>query len=142
GATALLRIAVRHADEARTSARLREARFRALADHAPDMIAEFDARGRFTYANPPALAGSRLASLDDLARERIGVFMHPEDAPAVLERFAELAKSGGSSRAAYRIINGGGQVGWLESTAARFTDAEGRIRVVSVSRDVTREHET
>jgi len=142
GAAALVSIALRYADQSRDRARLSEARFRALADHAPDMIAEFDADGRFIYANPPALAGSRLASIDELGRERIGVWMHPADAPAVIERFRELAVEGGSARAAYRVINAAGQVGWLESTAARFTDAEGRTRVVSVSRDVTREHET
>ena len=142
GAAAVVSIAIRYADESRNRARLSEARFRALADNAPDMIAEFDASGRFVYANPPALAGSRLASIDDLRRERIGVWMHPEDAPGLIERFEQLAKEGGSSRAAYRIINDRGQVGWLESTAARFTDAEGNVHVVSVSRDVTREHET
>ncbi len=140
-AAALVSVAVRHADQSRARARLSEARFRAIADHAPDMITEFDAQGRFVYANSLALAGSRLGSIEELGRERIGVWVHPEDQAGVMERFRELAAKGGSSRSAYRTLDARGRVGWLESFAARYTDAEGQTRVVSVTRDVTRQHE-
>ncbi|MEX2205723.1 MAG: PAS domain S-box protein [Myxococcota bacterium] len=141
-AAAVVSTAVRGADRARALARLSEARFRAIADHAPDMITEADADGHFTYANPMALAGSRLGSVEALARERVGAWMHPEDAPAVIEKFRALARSGGSTRAAFRSLDAKGRVSWLEATGARYTDSEGRTRVVSVTRDMTKQHET
>jgi two-component system cell cycle sensor histidine kinase/response regulator CckA len=141
GAAVLVSIATRHAEQSRDRARQSEARFRALADHAPDMIAEFDAQGRFVYANPAALQGSQLGDVGQLARERVGAWIHPEDAPMVIERFAELAARGGSARAAYRVQAAAGKMLWLESLAVRFTDAQGERRVVSVTRNVTRQRE-
>ncbi len=141
-AAAIVSTAVRYADHSRALAWLSEARFRAIADHAPDMITEVDADGRFVYANAIALAGSQLYSIDELRRERAGVWMHPEDSPAVVEQFRELTLRGGSSRAAFRTLDASGRVGWLEATAARYIDTEGRTRVVSVTRDVTRQRET
>jgi two-component system cell cycle sensor histidine kinase/response regulator CckA len=141
GAAVLVSIAMRHATMSRDRARQSEARFRALADHAPDMIAEFDAQGHFVYANPAALRGSRLGDIGGLARERIGAWIHPEDAPGVIERFAVLVARGGSSRTAYRVLGPDGKTRWLESLAVRFTDAQGERRVVSVTRNVTRQRE-
>jgi PAS domain S-box-containing protein len=140
GAAMVVSAAVRLADRSRALAQLSEARFRAIADHAPDMITEADSDGRFTYANPMALAGSKLRSMEQLARERVGVWMHPEDAPRVVEAFRELASGGGSARAEFRTLDAAGRVGWLESIGARYTDAKGRTRVVSVTRDVSRQH--
>ena len=142
GAAALVSIAVRSEERSRSRARLSEARFRALADHAPDMITECDAAGRFVYANPIALAGSKLTSIDALGRERVGVWMHPEDVEGVVQRFRELVANGGSSRTSYRTLDARGALGWLESTAARFIDADGQIRIVSVTRDMTRQRQT
>jgi len=142
GAATVVSAAVRLADRSRALARLSEARFRAIADHAPDMITETDAQGRFVYANPMALAGSRLRTIEELGRERVGVWMHPDDGPAVLERFRELTANGGSSRAAFRTLDASGRVGWLESIAARYIDSEGQTRVVSVTRDMTKQRET
>jgi two-component system cell cycle sensor histidine kinase/response regulator CckA len=138
---ALVSVAVRHAERSRALARLSEARFRAIADQAPDMITEADADGHFTYANPMALAASRLPSVEELARERVGVWMHPDDAPAVIEKFRELARVGGSTRASFRAIDAQGRVSWFEATGARYIDPEGRTRVVSVTRDITRHRE-
>jgi PAS domain S-box-containing protein len=140
-AAALVSIAVRHAEQSRALARLAEARFRAIADHAPDMITEADADGHFTYANPMALAASQSGSLETLARERVGVWMHPDDAPTVVEKFRELARVGGSTRAAFRAIDAKDRLGWFEATGARYVDAEGRTRVVSVTRDITRQRQ-
>ncbi len=139
---ALVSIAVRHAEQARALARLSESRFRAIADQAPDMITEADESGRFTYANPMALAASRLRSIEVLARERVGAWMHPEDQPDVVEKFRELARVGGSTRAAFRAVDGKGRVSWFEATGARYTDSEGRTRVVSITRDISRQRET
>jgi PAS domain S-box-containing protein len=141
GAAVLVSIAVLQAERSRLRARQSDARFRALADHVPDMITEFDARGRFVYANPAALSGSQLADIKQLARERVGAWIHPEDATTVVEDFARLAAQGGSSRASYRVIDEKRRVRWLESIAVSFSDAQSQMRVVSVTRDVTRQRE-
>ena len=140
-AAALVSIAVRHAERSRAQAGMSEARFRAIADNAPDMITEADAEGFFTYANPVALAASRLRTLDELNREHVGAWMHPDDRAAVVERFHDLAQRGGTTRAAFRSRDAKGRVSWLETTGARYVDPEGRTRVVSVTRDMTRQHE-
>jgi PAS domain S-box-containing protein len=139
---ALVSIAVQQAEHARAQARLSQERFRAIADHAPDMITEADAEGRFTYVNPVALNAARRSSTEDLNRERVGAWMHPDDAPGVVEMFRQLAQRGGSARASFRSVDAKGRIAWLEATGSRYVDAEGRTRVVSVTRDVSHQHET
>ncbi len=142
GAAVLVTIAVRHAEASRDRARQSEARFRALAENASDMITEFDAQGRFIYANPAAMIGAKLADIKEIVRERVGAWVHPEDAPSVVEEFTRLTKEGGSARASYRMVDAGRGKRWLESIAVRFFDAAGQTRVVSITRDVTRQRET
>jgi len=140
-AAALVSIAVRHAAESRALARQNEARFRAISDNAPDMITELDDQGRLLYANPSARARAGRVTIDETGGERVDYWMHPEDLPKVMENLRRITAEGGVERITYRTLDDKGAAGWLESTGAAFKDRKGRTRVVTLSRDMTRQRE-
>jgi len=113
-----------------------EARFRALAEHAPELVSEFDDRGRYTFANesfrdllgrdPATLIGTVPESLihpDDLADSRAGM------ARAFLER--------GTARALHRLRHADGSWRWFDNTGRAYYTVRGELRFVSMGRDVT-----
>jgi PAS domain S-box-containing protein len=113
-----------------------EARFRALAEHAPELISEFDDRGRYTFANasfrdllgrdPKSLIGTPPEPLihpDDLAASRAGM------AGAFLER--------GTARALHRLRHADGSWRWFDNTGRAYYTGRGELRFVSMGRDVT-----
>ncbi len=140
-AAALVSIAVRHGAESHALARQNEARFRAISDNAPDMITELDDQGRLLYANPSALARAGRVMVDETGGKRLDYWMHPADYPKVMERCGRLLANGGVERIAYRTLDDTGAAGWLESTGAAYKDRKGRTRVVTLTRDVTRQRE-
>ena len=103
------------------------------------MITEADAEGRFTYANPTALAGSRLTVRSkELARERVGVWMHPEDAPDGRREVSRARDAAAARRAprSARSTRRDASAGSSRSARATRTRRAGS-RVVSVTRDMS-----
>ena len=64
----------------------REKRFRALTEHALDLLTILDEQGVITY-NSPSLKGVLGYEPKDLAGQRVFDFVHPEDLPHVLQKF-------------------------------------------------------
>jgi PAS domain S-box-containing protein len=109
--------------------------FRAIAESTTDMIAVLDADGRRLYVNP-ALASpfggrERLIGSDSLAD------VHPEDRAHLRALLQTVLESGEGRRAEYRIIDRQGRIRFFESQSNVVCNAEGPMRVVVVSRDVT-----
>lgn len=109
--------------------------FQAIAESATDMIAVLDADGRRLYVNP-ALAGlfggrARLLGSNSLAD------VHPEDRARLRELLHQVVDSGQGRRAEYRVIDHQGRIRFLESQSNVIATAEGPLRVVMVSRDVS-----
>lgn len=119
--------------EAEASVRSSEARFRALADHAYDLIAEIDANGNCLYLNPrhTALFGSLGDSPSCFS------FLAPDELPRAQEHFAKLFETGEIDEERYRAVDRDGQTRWLEICAAAFATPSGEMRAVAISRDVT-----
>ncbi len=139
----------RHEQERRARARLEEtvtlrteelaeseARFRALADHAPELISEFDERGRYTFANEAfrELLGRDPVSLIGISPEEI---IHPADLSGSVEGWAKAMRQEGASHRLHRLRHANGSWRWFDNTGRAYRNAAGEPRFVSIGRDVT-----
>ncbi|HEY8156486.1 MAG TPA: PAS domain S-box protein [Myxococcota bacterium] len=113
-----------------------EERFRALAEHAKDPICEFSADGQFLYASPSftELMGY---SREELGQIRFADFVHPDDHPSLIRKYASAEGAEGMGTSIYRGRHRDGSWVTLEATARMFSIAGGARRVVAVLRDVT-----
>jgi PAS domain S-box-containing protein len=141
-AAALVSIAVNHAQGARARARRSEERFRALTDCAQDIILEFDRERRFVYANAKFLEVRGLRSFADLAHERLGLGIHPDDVERVRAEIGRVIDRGGSAHFSARVTRPDGGDATLDITADAIVDSQGAHRAVVVARDITAQRAT
>ncbi len=122
----------------RSDAALRESeeRFRALAEHAKDPICEFSAAGEFLYASP-SFSELMGYTREDLSRLRFSDLVHPEDHPALIQKYTSGQPSDFPGTSTYRARHRDGSWRTIEATARMFSSAGGARRVVAVLRDVT-----
>jgi PAS domain S-box-containing protein len=114
-----------------------EPSFRALAEHAPDIIAELDARGRYLYVNP---SYQRLLgwSPEGLVGRHAAALVHPDDREPRSLEFGELLRGGPSAQyRRIRVADADGSWHWFETVACAYRTAEGELRVVSSGREIT-----
>ena len=118
-----------------------EQRFRALLEHASDLVVVVAADGTISYISPSI---NRLGGyeVDDVLGENYIGFVHPEDAPAAAAGYAEILREPDvlhSTEFRFRSKDGSWRV--LE-TVARNALADPLIAgVVMNARDVTERHE-
>ncbi|HVP29669.1 MAG TPA: PAS domain S-box protein [Myxococcota bacterium] len=116
-----------------------EARFRALTENAPDLIAELETDGAVIYASP---AYGRILGYtsEELSRRPFASLLHPDDAEAgqgVLARILDGEKEIGT----LRLLHRDGSWRWFDFEGSAFTDASGARRIVTLGRDVTETRE-
>jgi len=131
-------------EHARTERELRhsEERYRVLADHASDIIAEFDADGRLLYVSPSVTTILGYSVEETIAGGLLGVInerVYPEDLESVTASFARVtAKPNATIRLQYRARHANGEWRWLETQTQSFGSADGTVHAVSVNRDITK----
>ena len=118
----------------------REKRYRAIMEHAYDLIAEVDASGTFLYASPNYEETLGYAP-QTLLGSSISSFVHPDDKAMIMKEFSERMQALGRGRAMYRYRHCNGEYRWFESTGRTFQTALGETRGVVVSRDITERKE-
>jgi two-component system NtrC family sensor kinase len=104
----------------------------------PDMIAVFDATGRFTYVSPRVYEVLGAAPAEFVGQPHLfGV--HPDDQPRVAESFREvMAGENPSTQMEFRARHAGGTWRTLRASAGPLFDADQKISgVVSSVRDIT-----
>ncbi len=111
-------------------------RFRALADHATELVAEFDKNGRYLYASP-----SYRTLLGIEPTDLIGTFptelIHPDDWHNSLDRFNDAVGAMGESNSIHRLRHADGSWRWFDNSGRAYRTAHGEMRFVSLGRDVT-----
>ncbi len=130
-------------ERARSESALREseAKHRALAENAHDLICEIDTEGRFIYVSPNYqgfLGYAPEELIGRLASEQV----HPEDVPLVLALLQEGFAQGTAKQAVYRFRHRSGEWRWFESSGKAFRTATGESHGVVISRDVTERRRT
>jgi len=130
-------------EHARTEQELRhsEQRFRLLADHASDIIAEFDAQGRILYVSPSLTAILGYSAETTVAQgllDVIGSRVHPDDLEKVTASFRRITQDRNLALGLlYRARHANGEWRWLETQTQSFGTADGALHAVSVNRDIT-----
>jgi PAS domain S-box-containing protein len=117
-----------------------DARLRALTEHALEIITVQDDGGAFTYANEAVVRHLGYHSTELLGRNALD-FLHPDDAPAMRERFRRIVANGEDSgernRFEYRFRHRNGSWCWLESIAVNALGNPAVLGVIAHSRDIS-----
>jgi PAS domain S-box-containing protein len=118
----------------RAEAALRESeeRFRQLVENSTDLICETDSEIRFTYLSSNYRDVLGFES-EELLGRKVFDLVHADDYAQVLADLSQV----NSTLAVYRIRHKNGQWRWFESTGKSYQRANGEIRVVVFSRDIT-----
>jgi PAS domain S-box-containing protein len=130
-------------EQARAQQELRhsEQRFRLLADHASDIIAEFDAGGKILYVSPgltTILGRSIDAIIGQSLPDIIDELIHPDDRQKLARGLTRITEDSDMTfRALYRARHVNGEWRWFETRSQSFGAADGTVHAVSVHRDVT-----
>ncbi len=125
--------------EATTS--LSEKRFRALTEKASELIAIFDADGRFSYASP-AYSTILGYDIDELLDRAASDDIHPDDLPRVIEALSKVRGGrGGSATIEARVRNKAGEWRLLSSIVTNLLKDTAVNGIVVNSRDITESRE-
>jgi PAS domain S-box-containing protein len=111
-------------------------RFRALADHATELVAEFDQDGRCLYASPSyqALLGINPAEIVGTVPNDL---IHPDDRRGSRSRFDDAVFEEGESHSVHRLRHRNGSWRWFDNTGRAYRTRSGELRFVSLGRDIT-----
>ncbi len=125
------------AAEMEEALRLSEARFRALSEHASDLVRIVDATGIIRYASP---SHQRLLGYapGDLLGHPIFGFMHPDDVPASQAQAVTQARDSGAVVVyTFRIRHADGSWRWQEAISSNHLDDPAIQGFVVNGRDIT-----
>lgn len=106
-------------------------RYRTLAENSYDLICEISSDMKFLYLSPN-VSEVLGYSAEELLNKELLQYVHIDDLTDVIH---ELKKDTGKTTLRYRHKNG--EWLWFESAGKKFTSANGDIRGVIVSRDIT-----
>ena len=112
-------------------------KFRALFQHAPDMVAVVGAEGLIAYSSPSAAA---VLGFEPGSLQGSSVFdvVHPQDRGQLMEQFHQLVgERDGVLRRETRMITSDGRPRWFEFTASNQLHNPALTGVVINARDVT-----
>jgi PAS domain S-box-containing protein len=114
-----------------------EERHRIVAEMSSDMIVEVAADGRTTYLSPGGLDVLGYSEQEILAQRPFEI-IHPDDRDRLVGELAvALSHDDPVHFEAFRCRRADGEWLWLESTGLKFTRADGEVRYLGVTRDVT-----
>ncbi|MEO5770516.1 MAG: PAS domain S-box protein, partial [Burkholderiaceae bacterium] len=114
-----------------------EIRFRAIFETNPECIEIADGDGRFVDVNAAGLVAFEAQSILELRQRTAFDFILP-DYQEAFSRLHDRVLAGGSGVLEYEIKGRRGARRWLESHAAPLRDADGSVKVLVMSRDITR----
>jgi len=116
-------------------------RFRALFQHAPDMVAVLDAGGRIAYSSPSAASVLRFP-VGSLQGTSVFELVHPEDRQQMRDAFAALlGERDGVLRLQTRVLNSAGGPTWFEFTASNQMQNPALTGIVINARDISENRE-
>ena len=122
-------------EKATKSLRESEERYRLMARNISEVVMETDEKGTFTYISPSCRR--ILGRGDELLGRSWLELVHPDDLEKELKTFARGLESGSEERAEYRYSHPEKGYIWLETTGTVYTDGNGRITGLMLSRDIT-----
>ena len=122
--------------ESESALRISRERYRALSEHANELVAEIDTKGRCLYASPSyfTILGYRC---DELEGRTLEFLVHPEDIPQGALAIREAFQYEGEAHALQRLRRRDGEWRWIDFSGRAYEGPTGEIRFVSIGRDIT-----
>ena len=133
--TEILASAVRRR-QAEQALRESEQRFRAIAEHASELVSEFDSEARYHYASP-SFAKQLGQDPESLIGKPASTLVHPEDIQKATRDVAHGVAEGREVRVTHRMLHRDGTWRWYESSGGIYTTANGSRRFVCIGRHVS-----
>ncbi len=124
---------IRQAEEALIES---EKKYRTIVENSYDLIYEVDSEGRILYVNPVCTELTGYMQSELLGKTTFD-FMHPEDLPNVLSVFKRAVSNLSTEKATFRALNKAGEYQWLECMGKPYIAANGEIRGVIITRNIT-----
>ncbi|MFX0036075.1 MAG: PAS domain S-box protein [Candidatus Hermodarchaeota archaeon] len=119
-----------------------EERYRLISENANDLIAMVNNKYEYEYINEPAYLTILGYSKKDLLGKHVFEIIHPEDIKYIVNsrdistsNFQELK---GIDKEELRARHKKGHYIWLEYTSKVFSDDQGNLKVIVISRDITK----
>jgi PAS domain S-box-containing protein len=113
-----------------------EEKYRLISENAHDLISILNHKFKYEYINENAFIQILGHSKDDLIGKSALKFIHPDDLSLGTKSLLEGFKNGiGVAELRYRHKNG--NLIWIETKGQTFTNANGDLKAILVSRDVT-----
>ena len=100
------------------------------------MVCELDGTGVMTYLSP-TVSEVLGYSVDEVLGRPGFEWIHAEDMPEVAKLFSVAIAQEREARFVYRAQHKAGHWVWLEGTSSVYRNADGSVRIVALSRDVT-----
>ncbi|MFX1442070.1 MAG: PAS domain S-box protein [Promethearchaeota archaeon] len=111
-----------------------EGKYRLITENVNDLISLLNNRARYEYINEKTHLKVLGYTKEDLLGKSILNFAHPDDANYGFARLKEgLTEDSGT----FRVRHKDGHYLWVEVKAKVFYDKDNRMRVITISRDVT-----
>ena len=120
----------------RDALRESEERYRALAEHAQDVIAEITPTGEYLYASP-SFAEVWGWQPQDVIGHSVLELVHPDDHGSIVDALSTGMLTHEPRAVTFRVLHKDGTWRWCESHGRAFESSDGALRGVIVSRDVT-----
>jgi PAS domain S-box-containing protein len=114
-----------------------EARFRTLAEHAPDIVARFDRQFRYLYVNRQAGAAYGFTPADLLGRSKAEVGFPPREVELWHSKFEDVFTTGLAQELEFTRSCGGGERHYAARIAPEMAEDGSVSSLVAVTRDVT-----
>lgn len=116
-----------------------EARYRFIAENSTDMITRIRRDGRYDYVSEASLKLLGFAPEEMIGHNPLEFVIHPEEVKAIQEFTNSMSEAADVATVTHRMRKKDGDYTWLETTAKKLTDANGKyMGVLAVSRDVTK----
>ena len=113
-----------------------EEKYRLICESAYDFISVLDTEFKYDYINENAFMPILGYSKDEIIGKTPIEFIHPDDTTLLTYSLVEGFKTGiGSTELRFKHKNGNWI--WIESKGQTFTDANGDLKAIIISRDVT-----
>ncbi len=123
-------------EEKNKEQQISEKQYRTIVENSYDLIYEVDSEGKILYVSPPCKALIGFEQSELIGKSAFD-FIHPDDLSYILSVFRKAITNMSTEKATYRARDKSGRYRWFECTGNPYLAANGEIRGVIITRDIT-----